>query len=102
VAADFQGNGKKDIIAVSFLPEREFRQRKTMKLDGVVYLEQKKPGQFVRHALEKIKCNHVTCAVGDLVGDGRMHLVTGNFAGPGEKLDSSVTVWKNLGPAGKR
>src|SRR5262249_13646310 len=49
VAADFQGNGKQDIVAVSLLPGDLFPQRKERDLDAVIYLEQTATGEFVRH-----------------------------------------------------
>lgn len=79
VAADFDGDGLLDIAAVSWLPGNRFPERAELGLDSIVVLRQTKPGQFSRYWLEKGQCDHPSCAVGDLMGDGRMHLVTGNF-----------------------
>jgi hypothetical protein len=96
VAADFRGVGKADIVAVSFLPADFFPQRKERELDAVIYLEQTTPGHFVRHSLEKTRCDHLTCVAGDVFGEGKVDLVTGNFGfGPG---DPAITVWKNASP----
>jgi hypothetical protein len=74
VAADIDGDGLLDIVAVSCLLEESYgRQRKELGFDSVILLHQTAPGQFVRHSLEKKTCDHVTCAVGDLYGDGKMH-----------------------------
>jgi hypothetical protein len=101
VAADLRGKGLPDVVAVSLLPERLFPQRDEMQLDAVVLFEQTSPGQFVPHVLEKRTCNHVTCALGDLYGDGTIHLVTGNFFFDKQPAEmDSVSVWKNLGPPG--
>src|SRR5437764_12917805 len=93
VAADFRGSGILDIVAVSFLPERAYPQRKPRDLDAVVYLEQTAPGQFVRHALETASCDHVTCAAGDIFGSGKVDLVTGNLLPP--PADHALTIWRN-------
>jgi hypothetical protein len=95
VAADFRGCKKLDIAAVSYLPESRFPMRKRLDLDSVIYLEQTEPGQFVRHTLETVRCDHVTCVAGDVFGSRRIDLVTGNFLfSPSEH---AITIWKNQG-----
>ena len=67
--------------------------------DAIIYLEQTAPGRFVRHSLEKVSCDRVTCAAGDIFATGKMDFVTGNFgAGTAEH---AITIWKNLGPVKK-
>jgi hypothetical protein len=98
VAADFRGVGRLDIVAVSYLPAEEFREREQLGVDSVIMLEQTAPGKFTRHSLEKGTCDHVTCAAGDWDGDGRIHLVTGNLTlTAANSAANSVTLWKNLG-----
>src|SRR5262249_9237960 len=70
VAADFDGNGLLDVALVTFLPGEYFPQRVPLGLEAVVLLEQVAPGKFVRHALEVEVCDHLTCAAGDLDGNG--------------------------------
>ena len=78
-AADLDGDGLLDIVAVSYLPAEEFRQRSELRLDSVVLLHQTAPGKFTRHSLETGTCDHMTCAAGAWNGDGKTHLVTGNL-----------------------
>jgi hypothetical protein len=86
----------KDIVAVSFLPAEHFPQRQEMKLDAVILLEQVAPGKFVRHTLATSACDHVSCALGDVYGRGKIDLVTGTFTTSG-KPEHALTIWKNLG-----
>jgi hypothetical protein len=95
VAADFTGTGRMDIVAVSFLPSEGFPQRIEKNLDAVLYLEQTAPGRFVRHSLETVTCDHVSCAVGDVYGTGKIDLVVGNYVPP--RPEGALTIWKNQG-----
>jgi hypothetical protein len=96
VAADVMGNGRLDIVAVSYLPAEYFPQREALDLDAIVIFEQTAPGKFVRHTLASKACNHVTCTVGDVFGSGRQDIVTAEFS-----MDERVApllILKNLGP----
>jgi FG-GAP-like repeat len=97
VAADLTGRGKKDVVAVSFLPAQAFPQRQELGLDSVLLLEQTEPGRFACHSLEAGSCDHVTCALGDVFGTGRADLVIGTNTT--DQAAHALTVWKNLGPA---
>jgi hypothetical protein len=99
VAADLDGDGLPDVVAVSFLPRKDIPERDKLGLDSVIYLRQVAPGRFARHSLEKGSYDHPTCAVGDLMGDGRLHLVTGNayFSDPPPEADA-ITVWQSVMP----
>jgi hypothetical protein len=98
VAADLTGTGKMDIVAVSFLPEDRFPRRKELQTDSVILLEQTAPGTFVRHSLETVTCDHVTCDLGAWDGDGKIHMVTGNFSFTDkDSIPNAITLWRNLG-----
>jgi hypothetical protein len=99
VAADLDGDDLLDVVAVSWLPGHNYPQRGKLGLDSVILMRQIAPGRFTRHSLEKGSCDHPTCAVGDLFGDGRMHLVMGNhyFSDPPPEADA-LTIWKNVMP----
>jgi hypothetical protein len=79
VAADLFGTGRPAVVAVSFLPEDKFPDRRKHQADAIVIMEQTAPGKFERHSLAKVDCDHVTCAVGDVYGRGKLDIVVGNF-----------------------
>jgi hypothetical protein len=96
VAADLDGDGDIDIVIVNYLPEEYFPQRKGLNLDSILLLEQIAPGRFVPHSLETERCDHLTCALSDLEGNGKVDLVIGNFIRGAPQADA-ITIWKNLG-----
>jgi hypothetical protein len=99
LAADFCGAGKMDVVAVSFLPPEAFPTRQKLNLDALLLLERAGPDSFARHVVESVKCDSVSCALGDLFATGRNDIVTGAFVNT--KAEHVATIWKNLGPAKK-
>jgi hypothetical protein len=96
VAADFTGQGKLDILAVSLLPNEGDLKKDRGRLDSVILLEQTEAGRFVRHALERGQCDHAACAAGAWDGDGRVHFVTGNFLFTrSHPVAEAIQLWKN-------
>jgi hypothetical protein len=93
VAADVDGDGDMDVVAVSCLPKGDFPNREERKLDAVILLEQTAPNEFVRPVLKAGACDHVSCALGDVTGSGLPDLVVGHFGIGG----GPVTVGRNLG-----
>jgi hypothetical protein len=101
VAADFDGDADLDVAAVSYLPAEGLGpRRQEHQLDAVILLEQTARGQFARHSVQRVACDHATCVAGDLFGDGKAHLVTGNFCVSTDAhnpLHEAVTIWRNQG-----
>jgi hypothetical protein len=105
VAADFDGKGLMDIVAVSCLPTELYGQiPQQLGLDSAILLKQKSPGEFVRYSLEKGSFNHLTCVLGDLTNSGRIDLVTGNFSFAAEAKSTAdwYSIWWNQGKNGAR
>jgi hypothetical protein len=100
VVADFDGNGLPDIAFVSFLPGELFPFRSQFHLESVVLLDQYASGKFNRNALETEECDHLTCAVSDVNGDGKPDLVVGNYI-RGGKSSSPLKLWINEAGKGK-
>jgi hypothetical protein len=95
VAGDLLGNHRQDVVAVSFLPRDKFPERSQRKADGIIILERTQSGEYRRHSLTTVDCDHTTCALGDVFGTGRLDIVVGNFSSA-STMDP-VTIWKNLG-----
>ncbi|HZU35369.1 MAG TPA: VCBS repeat-containing protein, partial [Gemmataceae bacterium] len=93
-----KAGGKHDLFAVSWLPVERFPDRQMVQPDAILWLENTGTNHYVRHALEQVACDHLTCATGDVFGDGRTCLVTGNYyLDARHPAASAVDIWK--GPA---
>ena len=93
-AADLDGDGDLDVVACAFIAAGS--EEEEDQLPALVWLEQTRPGVFVRHTLEMGSPRHATLDVGDFDHDGDMDIVVGDFyfvAQPG--ASNWIEVWEN-------
>ncbi len=95
LAGDLDGDGDLDIVAGSLLPTANSEEAAALKLDSLIWLEQRAPGEFVRHAIETANCIHATLELADFDGDGDLDIATGSFRDRGSADQNAATIWWN-------
>ena len=88
-AIDLNGDGRLDIVACALLAGGSDVDEKT--LPALVWLEQTKPGVFVKHTIEMGFPRHATLDLGDVNGDGLPDIVVGNFS-----IDKPMASWVDV------
>ena len=102
MAGDIDGDGDLDVVASSFLGESYYgAKRQAVGADALILFEQTAPGQFRRHALERLTCDYPSVVLGDIDQDGRLEIVAGrfrNFQFAGSKTiegaRAPLVIWK--------
>ena len=89
VAADFDGDGDLDVAACALFAAGSDVDEKT--LPALVWLEQTKPGAFVRHTIEMGFPRHASLDVADIDRDGDLDIVVGFFS-----MDRSSPAWVDV------
>jgi hypothetical protein len=94
---DLDADGDLDIVACAFMAGDSNLDQSNMA--SLVWLEQVKTGEFVRHTLERKPPRHATLDLADMDGDGDLDIVTGNFTTETRPIPW-VEVWENLAKTG--
>ncbi len=95
--ADLDGDSDLDVVACTLIPGMA---KYGKPLPSLVWLEQVKAGEFVRHTLE-VGGYHASLDLADVDGDGDVDIVTGNFQVDRQPGAVWVEVWENLLPRKK-
>ncbi len=93
LAGDLDGDGDLDIVAASHLPATTRNESIRGRLDSLIWLEQRQPGQFLRHVLETGNCVHAAIELADFDNDGDLDIATGWFLNREAATQGAVTIW---------
>ena len=97
-AGDLDGDGDLDIVACAMIGTPAAERDHEMLLESLLWLEQKGPGSFERHALVLNACDHATLSLGDYDKDGDLDFAVGVFNWPGtpKPRPEWVFLYENL------
>lgn len=93
LATDLDGGADLDVVACAYLPDQILRENNLKAYDSLVWLEQHRPGRFVRRCLERSNQGHMALEVGDFDADGRVDLAVGDFASAARPSRHWLTLW---------
>ncbi len=94
-AGDMDGDGDLDLVACTLVTDRAIGEMKESHFDSLVWLEQVKSGEFIRHNMEKDNSTHATLELGDFDSDGDLDVAVGEFRESSETIRTDVTIWWN-------
>jgi hypothetical protein len=97
-AADLDGDGRLDVVAVAYLPDHVLAQYPDTTFDSIIWLAQDRPREFTRHRVERGNLQHMSVALADGDGDGSIDLWVGNFSGSPDRAGPHLSLWRNRGP----
>ena len=92
---DLDGDDDLDIVAGGFLPPNLVTAPGLDEHDSLIWLEQERPGRFIRHSLEKGGFTHAALTIADFDQDGDADLGIGNFQDAAGRHMPWFTIWWN-------
>jgi hypothetical protein len=93
-AADLDGDGDMDVVAGAFMAGGNADDVDESTLAALIWFEQARPGEFVRHTLTKGFPRHATLDLADFDRDGDIDIAVGSFTVRPRRFDW-VEVWEN-------
>ncbi|MFN9720970.1 MAG: FG-GAP repeat domain-containing protein [Planctomycetota bacterium] len=101
LAADFDSDGDLDLAAAAMLPQTTIEGEPVEQLHAVVWLEQTRERQFVRHVVERGRPTYAAMTVADFNRDGRPDIAVGLFEESSSDSEVVARIFWNQSREGK-